>query len=168
MTRYLETADVLRIHEGREEFFAGDGDPIVPAGVRDANLLHSACGRPRTAFGDQEKYEAVAAKAAALFHSLVMNHPFHNGNKRTALVAAVVFLGHNGRTLVASDDELFVLVVDVATGRLPISKGSGSSDAFVEETERLIVERTKSQTGSLGERDIPVRLTAVLRRLAHA
>lgn len=110
MTEFLSYDDVLRIHYQLVEFFASDGDPITPPGPRDTNLLHSACMRPQTSLGEIEKYRGIDKKAAALLHSLVMNHAFHNGNKRTALASMVSFLDRNDRRIDATDDELFDLV----------------------------------------------------------
>ena len=90
--------DVMEIHEELVEIFRNDEDPIEPAGARDINLVHSACMRPTTGIGDQDKYVSEYDKAAALFHSLTQNHAFHNGNKRTALVTLLATLYRNGHT----------------------------------------------------------------------
>jgi len=106
---FLTESEVLAIHFALVEFFARESDPITPSGPRDKNLLASALLRPRTSIGEHEKYRTVPQKAAALFHSLVKNHPFHNGNKRTALVGTLAFLDRNGWHLRSdvSDDEIF-------------------------------------------------------------
>lgn len=79
MRRYLASEDAIDIHDRLVEVFADDGDPISPHGVCDANLIEMAVHRPRTSLSGIEKYRSIEAKAAALFHSLVQNHPFHNG-----------------------------------------------------------------------------------------
>ncbi len=86
--------------------------------VRDLGLLDSACHRPRSSFLGQEAYPTVAAKAAALMHSLTCNHALIDGNKRLALLATVVFLRINGYRLALSDDEAFDLTLAVAAGQL--------------------------------------------------
>lgn len=86
--------------------------------VRDLGLLDSACHRPRSSFLGQEAYPTLAAKAAALMHSLVCNHALFDGNKRLGLLAAVVFLRINGCGLALSDDEAFELTLAVAAGEL--------------------------------------------------
>jgi death-on-curing family protein len=106
--------DVVATHFELVRLFQKEKDPIVPAGVRDENLLRSAVERPATSLGNTEKYRSLEAKAAALFHSLMMNHPFHNGNKRTALVATLRFLDRYDRRVVASDDDVFAFVIEVA------------------------------------------------------
>ena len=92
---------------------------VLGAGpVRDLGLLDSACHRPQAAFFGQEAYPSLAAKAAALLHSLARNHALVDGNKRLALLATAVFLRINGHTLDMTDDEAFELTVSVAAGEL--------------------------------------------------
>ncbi len=87
-TLFLTTDEVLAIHERLIETFGG------PRGVRDPGLLESALFRPRTGY-----YRDLAEMAAALFESLLMNHPFVDGNKRVAFFATDVFLRLNGHKL---------------------------------------------------------------------
>ena len=110
----LTFEEVKAIHEHLEREFAASSDPIEPAGVRDENLLHSAVNRPFTSLGPTAKYPSVEMASAALFHSLVLNHAFFNGNKRTALVSLIVFLDRNERVLAASERELFRFTLRVA------------------------------------------------------
>jgi death-on-curing protein len=83
--QYLSVDEVLAIHERLIERFGGS------AGVRDPGLLESALFRPQTGY-----YADLAEMAAALFESLLMNHPFVDGNKRVAFFATDVFLRLNG------------------------------------------------------------------------
>ena len=129
--QYLSPSDVMEIHHELVDFFQHDGDPIEPAGARDPGLLESACERPKTALGGHEKYTTVDDKAAAFFHSLVANHPFHNGNKRTALVSTVWFLDQNGKGIHADDSEWFDFVTAVADGRVPGSDRPAKTDDLV-------------------------------------
>jgi len=117
-TYFLDEDDVLEIHFALAKMFAEEGDPIIPVGPRPDGLLASALTRPQTGLGKHEKYKTIPEKAAALFHSLVTNHPFHNGNKRTALVATLSFLDRNGRRASSDigDDELFDFVLAVSAG----------------------------------------------------
>lgn len=64
-------------------------------GVRDLGLLESACARPQASFDGKDLYKTVFQKAAALIHSLLKNHPFVDGNKRTSITSAGVFLRLN-------------------------------------------------------------------------
>src|SRR6516165_8256548 len=86
--------------------------------VRDLGLLDSACHRPQASFFGQEAYPTLAAKAAALMHSLACNHALVDGNKRLALLATAVSLRINGYTLDLTDDEAFDLTMSVAAGQL--------------------------------------------------
>ncbi len=118
---HLSEQYLSAIHEALVEDFASSADTIEPPGVRDANLLSSAAHRSRTAFGDTLKYPTVEMAAAALFHSVVLNHAFHNGNKRTGLVALLAFLDRHGMVLTCSERELFRFTLRVAQhGLVPL------------------------------------------------
>lgn len=91
---FLSRDEVLAIHERLVNVFGG------PAGVRDHGLLESALFRPQTGY-----YADLIEMAAALFESLIMNHPFVDGNKRVAFFATDVFLRLNGWRLAVDPDE---------------------------------------------------------------
>lgn len=110
----LSAEEVEKIHFAIADDFSRGGDPISPAGIRDQNLLESAVFRPQTAMGDERKYPTVAMAGAAVFHSLALNHAFHNGNKRTALVSLLVFLERNHYVLDVTQNEIFKQVLLVA------------------------------------------------------
>ncbi|MFJ4695085.1 type II toxin-antitoxin system death-on-curing family toxin [Streptomyces sp. NPDC088766] len=84
--------------------------------VRDAGLLESAVHRPAAAMFGREAYPDLFGKAAALLQSLAINHPFVDGNKRTAWTSCVVFLAMNGVQLRLDIDAAERLVIAVATG----------------------------------------------------
>ncbi|MEU0307246.1 type II toxin-antitoxin system death-on-curing family toxin [Streptomyces cyaneofuscatus] len=105
---YLSSEDVLVIAE-----HACDDMQIV---VRDAGLLESAVHRPSAAMFGEEAYPDLIDKAAALLQSLAVNHPFFDGNKRTAWLSCVTFLAMNGIDLRPDIDAAERLVIDVATG----------------------------------------------------
>jgi death on curing protein len=88
--------------------------------VRDLGLLDSACHRPQASFLGQDAYPTLAAKAAALMHSLACNHPLVDGNKRLALLATAVFLRINDYVIDLTDDEAFTLTMSVAAGELDL------------------------------------------------
>ena len=166
MIRYLSDTDVLYIHEVLAIVFREDGDPIEPSGPRDseASLVSSAAGRPRVSLGGVEKYRTVEAKAAALFHSLVQNHAFHNGNKRTALVSMVRFLDMNERRIEATDHDLFKLVTSIAKGQLPDVDGRQEPDELVAGIEEWLKHRCKKVERANGE----VRVAAFLEKIEEA
>jgi death-on-curing protein len=90
----------------------------TPPEVRDLGLLESAAARPfASAFG-ADAYPDVVTKAAALLHSIAMNHALFDGNKRLALAATATFLGINGLRLTWTNDEAHDFVVAVASGEL--------------------------------------------------
>jgi death-on-curing protein len=97
---HLSLDEVLVIHDTLISTFGGTG------GLRDPGLLESALYRPRTGY-----YEDLAAMSAALFESLLMNHPFVDGNKRIAFFATDVFLRINGWRLVVDADEAHSFLV---------------------------------------------------------
>lgn len=88
------------------------------AGVRDAALLESAVAAPRASFGGRSVFADLAEVAAAYLFYLCRNHPFVDGNKRTAMAAAIVFLRLNGIEPAADGDAWEALVLDVAASRL--------------------------------------------------
>ena len=112
MTLYLSLDQVLEIHAAQIERFGG------PAGLRDPGALESAVARPAMTFGGEDLYPDVPSKAAALMHSLVMNHAFVDGNKRIGVTAAELFLRLNGYRVDASDPELEEMTMTVARGEL--------------------------------------------------
>ncbi|MEU7069667.1 type II toxin-antitoxin system death-on-curing family toxin [Streptomyces narbonensis] len=105
---YLSAEDVLAVAE-----HAVDDQVVV---VRDAGLLESAVHRPSAAMFGEEAYPDLLDKAAALLQSLAINHPFLDGNKRTAWLSCVTFLAMNGVQLRPDIDAAERLVIAVATG----------------------------------------------------
>jgi death-on-curing protein len=104
----LTAEEIKTIHSTLVEWFAADSDPISPPGVKSLSLIESAAGRPMQTAGGKDVYPRIMDKVAALFHSLVNNHGFHNGNKRVGLVCAQIALAKEGYWLdKATDDELF-------------------------------------------------------------
>lgn len=91
---YLSIEQVLAIHDQMVKRFGGS------FGIRDLGLIDSAVARPQASFGGQDLYTNIFDKAAALLQSLLKNHPFVDGNKRTALTSAGLFLKINGWELV--------------------------------------------------------------------
>lgn len=102
---FLDLEQVLVIHTDQIERYGGSH------GLRDLGLLESAIYRPQTTFGGQDLYPSIFNKAAALFQSLIMNHPFVDGNKRTATTSVLVFLETNGYSLKVAQKELVKFVL---------------------------------------------------------
>ena len=99
MKDYLTPAEVLAIHEDQVERYGG-----VP-GIRDAGLLEAALFRPQTGY-----YADLIEEAAALWESLSQNHPFVDGNKRTAFAATYTFLAINTAQLAVDAEEAYVFI----------------------------------------------------------
>jgi death-on-curing family protein len=116
----LSAEDVLGIHRAVVDDFAATDDPISPSGVRSGDLLESAVGRQWVSHGGRLKHPEPTANAATLTFGLVCDHPFHNGNKRSALVAMLAHLDRNGLYLQGvSQDLLYDLVLAIAEHTVP-------------------------------------------------
>jgi death-on-curing family protein len=161
--RVLTEDEVLRIHELLEEDFASSSDPIWPLGVKNQNLLSSACSRPHTALGQTRKYPTVEMATAALFHSLALNHAFHNGNKRTALVALLAQLDENGLVLTASQEDLFRFTLKTAQhGHVP-----RHADELADREVITIATWIKSNSRDIAKGERPMKWIRLQQRLAE-
>lgn len=100
MTNYLTVIEVLAIHEDQITRYGG------ASGVRDRGLLEAALYRPQTGY-----YADLIEEAAALWESLGQNHPFIDGNKRTAFAVAYTFLVINGGRIVADPDATHAFII---------------------------------------------------------
>jgi death-on-curing protein len=109
---FLDLEEILEIHDLQLAAFGG------LEGVRDRGLLESALEQPRaTAFGQFLHGDLFEMAAAYLFH-IVKNHAFLDGNKRTALLSALVFLDINGISIDREDDRLYEMTLAAAEGRI--------------------------------------------------
>ena len=108
---FLETQDVLMLHTDQMDLYGGEH------GVRDFGLLESAVAQPRATFGGAFLHTDLFEMAAAYLFHIVQNHPFVDGNKRTGLIAALVFLDRNGIEIDAPKGSLHDLTIHVATGQ---------------------------------------------------
>jgi death-on-curing protein len=127
---FLSVEQVLAIHDRMIAEFGGD-----PA-IRDRGLLESAVAMPAAQFGGKYPHKGVPAMAAAYLFHLCKNHPFVDGNKRTALVTAEVFLLLNGWEVLATNDELERLTLGVADGTVAKQELTELLRAHVEPTNR--------------------------------
>ena len=91
-------------------------------GVRDLTMLESAVGRPAASFDDKDLYPDLFAKATVLMESLINNRPFVDGNKRTGIAAAALFLRINGFKLTASPAKLEKNTLLVAQNQISLAK----------------------------------------------
>ncbi len=111
---FLTIEEVLYIHFQVIDRFGG------LHGVRDIGGLESAVSRPRTTVFGNDAYPTLIEKASAVLHSLILNHPFYDGNKRTAFAAAGLFLRTNGISITGSHQEMEDFVVHVADRHLSV------------------------------------------------
>ncbi len=110
--RYLTLNEILFLHQQLLDQLGGS------EGVHDLNALESALAQPRMSFGGEDLYPTLAEKAAALGFSLTKNHPFVDGNKRTAHAAMETFLVLNDYQIDAPVDEQVQIVLQVAASQL--------------------------------------------------
>lgn len=113
---FLTASRVLFIHDRAVKRYGG------AHGVRDLGLVESAVARPQATFGGEYLYVSIFDKAAALLQSLLKNHPFVDGNKRTALTSAGLFLKKNGYELINSHKQEVEFAVRVDNGNLIIEQ----------------------------------------------
>jgi len=114
--KYLTAEQVLFIHARLIEETGGEH------GLLDLGLLRSAVARPQASFDGQDLYPDLFSKAAALLESLIGNHAFVNGNKRTAITAAGLLLRTNGYRLTASNRELEGFTLQCAQGLVSLKR----------------------------------------------
>jgi death-on-curing protein len=122
--QFLDVDEVLEIHAMQLELFGGG------EGLRDRGLLESAVAQPQASFGGELAHRGLFAMAAAYLFHITSNHPFVDGNKRTGLLAALVFLDLNGITIEQPSEALCALTMGVAEGRR-------EKQAIAAELERL-------------------------------
>ncbi len=114
MIVYLSVEQLLDLHREQLQRYGG------LRGLRDRGSLESASVRPAMTFSGDDLYADVASKAAALMHSLALNHPFVDGNQRVAAHAAVLFALVNGRECLATPGELVEITLAVAEGKVEV------------------------------------------------
>ena len=113
--KYLTVEEILRLHFQIIEDYGGSH------GVRDENRLKSVIDAPRQEVFDKEQYASLYEKAAVYLRNIVGDHPFSDGNKRTALTVCGIFLQRNGKILIASPLDLENFTVRVATDHLSVA-----------------------------------------------
>ena len=148
MIVWLDKALVLAIHDRQLAEHGGS------SGVRDDSLLKSALARSQQLHAYGDPAPDLADLAAALAHGLTRNHPFVDGNKRTAYIACRTFLALNGADISASAQEKYLTVLALAEGNLPAAEfaawlrahGASSSARVQEQPAPHHVGRRRSGT----------------------
>lgn len=95
-------------------------DPVEPRGVKSINMLESAISKQQAGFGDYFHYDNVYKNCAAVLYGIINNHPFNNGNKRTAFLCMLKHLFNNGYVLKCdvSQTEIYNFLIAIASNRL--------------------------------------------------
>jgi death on curing protein len=104
--------EVLRLHTRSIEKYGGAD------GVRDDGLLESAIARPYQTFGGEYLYTSIFEKAAAMAESLIINHPFVDGNKRTGFLGMFAVLNEGNYFISVPDNEIYNLTIGISTGKI--------------------------------------------------
>lgn len=107
----IDIQDVIRIHEILIDNFGGS------KGIRDRGLLESAISRPFQTFDKVDLYSNPVEKASALIESVLINHPFVDGNKRIGYVLMRLFLMESGFDIIATEEEKYDFVIKIAEGK---------------------------------------------------
>jgi death-on-curing protein len=172
----LNKSEIIRIHNLLVEDFAQTEDPILPPGVKDEGLLESAIGRQFVCYGTQLKYPSIHSNAATLLYGICCDHPFHNGNKRTALVAMLAHLDKNKHTMIGvRQAELYSMIIGVANHTFgirvdPRKKGAVPKRRKSDEEVSAIADWIKRYIHPIerGERQITYReLRKILKRFGY-
>lgn len=126
--RYLTLNELLQPHRHLVEQSGGS------VGIHSVRVLESVLAQPHMTFGGEDLYPTIVTKAAALGFSLIRNHPFVDGNKRTGHAAMEVFLFLNGHEIDASVDAQERIILQIAAG-------ASEREAFTEWLRAHVVER---------------------------
>jgi len=110
----IKQDEALKIHEILIDKYGG------VRGVRDISALNSALNRPFASFNKTDLYPTEIDKAAAIIESIIQNHPFIDGNKRTGYVLMRLFLLENSYDINATQEEKYDFVVNIAAGKYSI------------------------------------------------
>lgn len=114
--QFIALEEIIAIHDSMIEEYGGS------FGIRDLGLLQSALARPQSSFGGEDLYPTLFEKAAALFHALLFNHAFIDGNKRTAITTTARFLYKSGYQLEVTMDEFVAFPLRVENEHLGIEE----------------------------------------------
>lgn len=108
----ISIQQALSIHKIAIEKFGGS------QGIRDINGLESALARPFQTFGGEDLYPTIEEKAAAIGESIIMNHPFIDGNKRTGYLLMEAVLRYGNKKIPVTDEILYQFVISISTGEI--------------------------------------------------
>lgn len=107
----IQLTDVLLLHQKSIDKYGGSH------GIRDEGMLLSAIARPYQSFANEDLYPTVFEKSAAIIESIVINHPFVDGNKRTGFLCMFYILDENHYQITASQEDAYQFVIAISTGQ---------------------------------------------------
>ncbi len=123
--KFISLEEVLELHDDQISSFGGT------PGVRDEGLLESALAQPQATFGGQFLHPTIAEQAAAYLYHIAMNHPFIDGNKRSAFAVTDTFLRLNGFSLNLTDEQVYNLVIQVVLGTIAKEELSTELELYI-------------------------------------
>lgn len=126
--KLLQVKDILLLHNMAIDATGGSH------GLRDLGLLESAAGRMVASYDGEDLYPTLFLKAGALLHSLLMNHPFVDGNKRTAMYSGMTFIELNEYKMTAKQDEIVNFALKIEKDKLDVER---IASWLKEHTERI-------------------------------
>jgi death-on-curing protein len=110
--RFLSLSEIILIHENQIDLYGGSH------GTRDINLLNSAIAMPEAQFSGQYLHKDIYEMAAAYIYHITQNHPFIDGNKRTALATGLIFMDINNLEIDDPKEVLYAMMIDIASGKI--------------------------------------------------
>lgn len=133
---YLTEEFVFYIHMVAidEIFCEYDGHVVYSQemrGVKDVALFKSAVLLPQQTFGGEDLYPKIIDKASCYLRSLAMDHPFYDGNKRTALLSTIIFLEMNGYKITCNNDTLYNFTKEIVENKYSIEKIANMLNSYV-------------------------------------
>lgn len=147
--RYVTVDELVYINE---QVVTGEAIHTIVNGkraVRDMGLLEAAAARPEASAFGEDAYPTLGEKAAVLLHAIARNHPFADGNKRTATVAALFMLTVNGRQVAWDEATALARIVDVAEGKITAAAFAGWLAEATVETDAVYAEPDAAHDSSL-------------------
>ena len=109
-------SEIIKLHELSIQKYGGS------FGIRDEGLLDSAIARPSQTFGGEDLYISTIEKAAAIAESIIINHPFIDGNKRTGFLTMLATLKIGELNLIAGEEDAYQFTISISTGEVKFDK----------------------------------------------
>ncbi len=139
-TKYLILDEVIAIHDSMIELYGGS------FGIQNIGLIQSAISRPQASFGGIDLYPTIFDKASALFHSLIFNHAFVDGNKRTAMTTTARFLAVNGYSVEVGQKEFVEFPLRAENKRLSLEEVASWLKKYSKKIKKSLSSRATKST----------------------